>query len=373
MKKADSTGKERILVLTDTGCEEACAQEIGRWVKGAPTIQRNIVMLEATIKDAAVLGYRLQTARRVLIQITDPIDELEELDARKLELRTDLIAPGSTFKADGEIVGNQNFITQELIEGVGGWIHAQLQLPVKLNAPDVLFFAIATDKTYIGLDVIGRTLSKRDWRIMLSRRSLKATVAASTVVYAGATEKDLILDPLADDGTIAIETALYLTRMSPRFYERNFAFERFPCLKGWEWKQDERKEIQKIIAYAANLQEMKAIRTNSKLAGVEKDIHSTKVTIDWVDAKLEERSVDRIITAPIQSGKSLAPQQAAKINEQLFYQAEYIMKKKKSVTCITEKPDELLPAAQKYGFSEDSRREVYMGKRQMTIIIFRKA
>ena len=355
---------EKILVLVDTGCEEACVAEIGRWLKVKPKAHQNVIELDGTLEDAALLGYRLQTARRVLIQVTEPLDDLEEIESRTPHVPK--LPEGVTFKAEGEVIGEQ-MMTQELVEAVGGWLHTKLELPVKLNKPDLVFYTIATtQRIYVGLDIVGRTLSKRDWRIMLSRRSLKSTIAAATVVYAGATEKDVILDPLADDGTIVIEAALYLTKTSPRHFERGFTFEKLTKFE----KKESRKEIHKITAFAANHQEMKAVRTNAKLAGVEKEILATKVTIDWVDAKIEERSVDRIITAPIPSGKSMAPQQVAKINEQLFYQAEYIVKK--SVTCITEKPDELLPAAEKYKFKVTDKREVYMGKRLMTIITFAK-
>jgi 23S rRNA G2445 N2-methylase RlmL len=369
----------RVLVITDSGCEEACAIEIARWTKAKTVTETNIVSFEADLTTAALLGYRLQTARRVLLELMPPLDTIEDIESHNpdAEVIAQTVSEGATFKADGEILAMKpgqeeapmDIITQELVEAVGGWGHRKLGLQVKLKSPDLVVYAVKTPECIrVGIDVVGRGLAKREHRIMLSRRSLKSTIAASTVLYAGVKEKDVILDPVADDGSIAIEAALLLSRTGPRQHER-FAFEKFPGDKG-DWKKDMHKDIERITAYAANLQEMKAIRTNAKLAGVDKHIHSTKVTIDWVDAKMKERSVDKIITAPIPSGKSIAPQQAAKLDDQLFYQAEYILKKQGTLTAITEKPNELLPAAEKYKFKELERRTVLMGKRDMTIIKF---
>jgi 23S rRNA G2445 N2-methylase RlmL len=374
-----------ILVVTDSGCEEACALEIARYTKKKTAQHRNIVSLEGTLEDACTLGYHLQTARRVLIQVLEPLQDISLLENQKIpaSIFQELFPEDLSFKAEAEVLAmhtdgsRTHLITaQELTEEVGAWVYHQGR-KVNLKSPDIVVFAAQTsESTYIGIDVIGRSLSKREWRIILSRRSLKATVAASVVVYAGCKDHEIILDPLSDDGTLAIEAALMLSSTSPLFYAKSFAFQKFPALQKTDWKswkeeQDKRKEISKISAYGANLQEMKAIRTNAKLAGIEKDIHATKVTLEWVETKFEENSVDRMIAAPMPSGKSVSLQQAKKHVDELFYQAEYVLKKNKTITCITEKPEELLEPAKKYGFTVEKERYVLMGMRRMAIVTFK--
>jgi len=93
--------------------------------------------------------------------------------------------------------------------------------------------------------------------------------------------------------------------------------------------------------------------------------------VSWLDIKREESSVDRMITCPIQRGKSISPKQAEHITDDLFNQAEYILKKGKTITLLAEKPDELLPTAEKYGFVIKERRPILMGQRSMSIITFK--
>jgi 23S rRNA G2445 N2-methylase RlmL len=432
-----------ILVLTDSGCEEACAKEIARWTKAKAKQHLNVVELKGSLDDAVTLGYHLQTARRVLVQLTPPLETPEEIEERKHDtaILEQLFPEDLTFKVEADVLGlqlgdqqavapdsaavvdysrtaakdvsddgfdeNEEEITgdsgetadaedreidalddgkegaryappmhpQELIEAVGGWVY-RLGRKVKLTGPDIIVYAMKTpERIWVGIDVVGRPLAKRDWRIMLSHKSLKATIAAATIIYSGAKESEAILDPLGDDGTIAIEAALLFTRQSPLHFTRNLAFERFPAFKGRDWKEWRAQQKQqfegKITAYAGQMRELKAIRTNAKLAGIEKEIHATKVEMEWVETKFEENGIDRIITQPVASGKSLAERQVQKLNDELFYQAEYVLRKGRSITCITEKPHELLAPAEKYGFTIISQRDVLMGKRRMTIISFK--
>jgi 23S rRNA G2445 N2-methylase RlmL len=358
-----------IIVVTDTGCEEACKLEIQRWTKAKCQVLSHVVLVDGTLEDAVNLGYHLQTARRVLVEVTPKLKNLEELKSRKPDLS--LFAENLTFKAEGDVLTEQpdieNPSAQQLVEDVGEWMASYRK--VQLKHPDLTLYAVQTsDGLLIGLDIMGRPLAKREYRIMLGRRSIKATIAAATAIYAGVKDDELILDPVAGDGSIAIEAALLLTRTSPWHFTKHFAFQKM----GLERPKDHKTEIGKIMAFASNLQEMKAMRTNSKLAGVEKSIHSTKVSVDWLELKVEEASVDRIITSPIISGKSLAQSQVEKINDELFYQAEYVLKKGKTITCITDKPDELLPAATKYDFEKTLEKVVFMGRRRMTILSFKK-
>lgn len=370
-----------ILIITDSGCEEACVLEIGRHMKAKPTVAPNVVRIKGSLEDAITLGYRLQTARRVLLELcdADSIDGLESKAPDKEAIA--LIPEDGTFKIECDVLAltteeleaEARIMSQELIEAAADWATRHIEAKVKLSRPDAIIYAIQTpERLHIGLDIVGKALAKREWRIMLSRRSLKGTVAAATVIYSGAKAGELILDPFADDGSIVIEAALLLSKTSPRLFDRDLGFERLMKRDWQQWRKEGREEITKIMAFASSMTELKAIRMNSKLAGVDKELHTTKVTVDWVDAKIEERSVDRIITAPMPSGKSVAPQQVAKLNDQLFYQAEYVLKRGKAVTCITEKPDELLPAAEKYKFKESERRKVLMGKRLMTVITFKR-
>lgn len=369
-----------ILLITDTGCEAACALETEQLIKRSPVQHANVLEIEGTIEDACTLAYCLHTARRVLVQITTPFDKLDDLEKQTPNHITDLLT-NCTYKVEGEVltqtldhINPAPFITQELIEEVAGWIKKHTNLPVSLSKPDITIFATRTpEHIYVGVDV-GGPLAKQPWRIMLSRTSIKSTIAAAAVLYSGVKGKELIFDPFSGDGTIAIESALVLSQTSGHQFDKQFPFQRFIEKEKWDaWKstQDKRaRDITPILAYCDQHRDMKAVRINSKLAGVDKLVHSTRVAIDWADLKLEEASINHIITRTPQSGAALPERKAAALLDDFCNQAAYLLKKKGTMTCITPKPDEVICAAQKHKFTVKERRRVLMGQLLLEIITF---
>lgn len=406
----DTTITARIMIITDTGCEAACVLEIQRLLpSSAPKeVRPTLVELEGTMMDAALLCYRLQTARRVLLRCAPQVKTVDEVSGLTFDpaVRDAIRYEGATCKAEGDILGMDMKtgmpdirmpIAQELVEEVGGWAHDALELPVDLKRPSIIVYAIATPGAIdIGVDMAGFSLSKREYRIMLSSRSIKATVAAASTIYAESSNDGLnspkrgktggvLLDPFVDDGTLCIEAALLRTRTSPRKFlpMSAFAFTRFPVFSTTDWNawkreqdsaQDDKKSDgeRRIIAYAGSMREMKAVRTNSKLAGVDDHILSTKVDLNWIDLKRDEKSIDNILTSPVTSGKSLAPTIAAKLQDALFNQAAYILKKNGTIACLTDKPDELATPSAKHGFVCAAKHDMLMGKRKVQLIVFAK-
>jgi 23S rRNA G2445 N2-methylase RlmL len=312
------------------------------------------------------------------VQLVQPLASVDDLGAARIPegLLRALVPRDATYKVEVDVIG-EGMQSQELVEHVGGWAKGQLQCPANLKQPTTIVHAtMAGGRIWIGLDLAGMPLARRDWRIMTSRRSLKATIAAACALAADIRPGQRVLDPIADDGTLAIEAALLLADASVRKFVRAFAFERLPALAGTDWaawraaQDDAAKETMPIRAFTNSLGEMKAVRTHSKLAGAEELVHATRVTVDWIDLKLEESSIDTIITHPVESGRALEQRKALARNDDLFNQAAYLLRRGGSVTCISSKPGELREGAQRHGFRVGSERTVWMGKLQMGIVTF---
>ena len=325
-----------LIAITNLGCEEACEREVARWTDAKTTTTERVVRVQCSDEEAYRLAYHLQIPTRVLI--TDK-------------------EPEGTFKVEPVMLTDDD--PDETIEDVA----RRYDLPVDLSNPDTVVIAVKTEnELLVGIDPVGKPLTKRDWRIMLSRRSLTPTIAAAAAVLSGAQPDEIILDPAADDGTLAIETALLISRTSPRKFER-----RLPLDKHWE-REDDAIPTEQILAFAKTLQEVKSIRMNSKLAGVEKRIKATRVTVDWLDLKIEPGSIDRILTYPESTGP--ATPNAADALDDLCNQAAYVLKKDGVMTCVTDKLDELEERATKYGFAVRETHTVKAGGRDLTIVTF---
>lgn len=338
----------RIALITDTGCEEACQAEVQSLLSVRCETGRNVVRLACSQEEAQLLAYRVQTARRIIAELIPPAKDPNNIPAPA----AGIMPAGVRFKAEADVLmldedGNgteSEWTNQELAGRIGGWVRDELQLDVDLDSPDRVVYGMLTPEgLHAGMDLAGR-LSKRDWRVMLSRRSLKATIAAATAVYA---EPDArTLDPHADDGTLAIETALHISRTSPRKFDRAFP-----------WKHDEEREAEPVTALCSSLQELKAMRMNSKLAGVSDLVRSTRVKIDWLDLKFEEGTFDSIVTQPT-------------LDDDLFNQAAWVLRKGGTMTAVSAKPEEVGTLARKHGFRLLQEHKVLMGKLPMRIMRF---
>lgn len=363
----------QILFVTDSGCETACGRELKRFTNSNLSIGKNVVQLECTLREALAISYHIQTARRA-IALLGKADRPENLEGPASDTLDQTISKGMTWKVDAEVLRldenadahKTDWDSHSLIEHVAKWSCEHLQGDVNLKNPDRTIYALLTSEgIYVGVDIAGR-IAKRDWRIMLSRRSLKATIAAAAAIYADLKEEHIILDPLADDGTLAIEASLLLSGISPRKHQRSFLFSE---IEGWKDDDNVRKTAT-IIAMCDTLKDLKAVRTNSKLAGVADILQSTRVTVDWMDLKIEEGSVDRILTYPKSSGKALPESAALEALDKFCNQAAWLLKPNGRMTCVMRKPSELKGPAQKYGFSLIEEQKVLMGQLQMSILCF---
>jgi 23S rRNA G2445 N2-methylase RlmL len=384
---APSSASSTIYIIVDSGVEDACCVELRKLLPDQTVaMHANVLVLSGSPSLAAALAFRLQTARRVLLALVTQqpsvIDFEQSLPAPDEGALSACLPIDRTFKAEVDILSLSQPVGapqapngQELAEHVGAWLH-RTGRPVRLSKPDALVLAVWTPEAlWIGVDMAGVSLSRREWRIMLSRRSLKSTIAAACGIYAGIEPTDSVLDPFADDGTIATEAGLLIAGASPHAHAR-WTCDRFPGCEGWRELavslrplSDGADSTGTVHAFAASLHDLKSVRTHAKLAGVERVVHGTKVGVDWVETKLAPESIKRIVTAPPPSGKSLSPAQAARFAKELFWQAEHALAKNGTITCITEKPQELASQAGKWQQVAD--RTVFMGQREMHILTWR--
>lgn len=322
-----------IIILADPGCEQACANELERVTGAVGTPSSGVLLCDLDAQTACDFVFKTQTALRVLVEL--------DLENPEKELF------GSTYR----IVCSDEERVSEIATALGAIV------PVDLTNPDTVVYA---QDDIVGVD-LGGELWKRDWRVMLSRKSLRSTVAASAAIYAGLS--GAIVDPFGDDGTLAIEATLLLTGKSPRAFEKRFPFQKIPLCKDIV-VSDTPKSTEPIHVFTQDLRDVKAVRTNAKLAGCSVEV--TKLPVEWLHTKVER--VQNILTYPPSSGKSIPPKKVVPDLEEFFRQASEVLEPDGSITCVTAKLDELVAAAS--GFEQGATHEVRMGKQPMHIVTF---
>lgn len=363
--------------ITHKGCEEFCAKEIEEKLKVKCEIGKAIVFFN--VKDALDLCRLCYTGQSVIrtgiflgkgkisqLEKTD-IDfsqHLNEEDSFKVE----------TFKID------ELKLKTKVEEDLGGIIiknvekNKKYRQKVSLSNPTIIFLCILSEEGYfIGIDFAGIDLSKRDYKIFTNPSSLKGTVCFSLLKFAEYNPKESVVDVMSGDGTMMIEAGLYASKFPVNFFQKErLAFNRLPFVERIRIKKmhdevDKKadKDEKQILGLDNSLRNAKSARKNAKIAGINKTINFSKIDIDWLDIKLKEKSVDKIISQLPSPSRNTDENELKKKYDELFYQADYILKKNGTIAAVMRKKELAVESAKKYGFIVYKEKEVWTGEQML--------
>ena len=384
-------------VIVNKGFEKAAVVQL-REILGSVkelNIEDSIVLFKSNSWDDAYrFIYQNQIANRV-IYLIDKFDYTNQdslingidkaVKEQKIEdaFLKELIVNGVDFRVSVKI--DEHTDVTDLESEIGGIFidyAKNLGHTLKVNLKNPLlniYVYIYNNTAYLGID-LSSDLSKRDYKIFNNAVSLKGPTAFGLLMLAGYTRKDAYLNPCCYAGIIEIEAALYVTNTSHRFYNKSFPFMKFPRVLGNDWdaffhKIDMERTIDKkdqnfsITGSDKLLSSITAATKNAKIAGVENYINFRRVDLDWMDIKYEEASLDKIIS--FIPGSSKHDKNLIKDYKQIFYQAEYILKKSGKLVIMCLSKDLLIEASKEY-FELDHETNVHSGSSVMQVLFFKR-
>ncbi|MCP3682724.1 MAG: methyltransferase [bacterium] len=373
-------------LITHKGAEDIAAKEVKEMIKADSTIQDSIVLFETTAENICTLCYKSQSASTVLqllfeFNVDKNLEKTVETIKKNLKPLNEYIDEKQTFMVACKRLGTHDFNSQDLAGNIGAEVKASLKNEISLRKPSLTFLIyIFEDKGYFGIDYAGIDLSKRDYNIFPNSKSIKATLAYAMLRISGYKKGEIIMDPFARSGTIPIEAALFSLNYPVNYYRKeSLAFTNFKFLKikkDFFEKIDAKilEEKKKMIhCLDSNMRNLRAAEKNAKIAGIQKAINFSRIAAEWLDAKYKEDAVDRIIANPPAPSKRIRESDIAKVYNELFYQAEYILRKTGKVVLIAKD----LPLLEKYAKNHKCKlteqRQIISGKETFPIAIFERA
>lgn len=373
----------KALAITSKGIEDITALEIKELIKAKTQINESCVIFEAEkIEELCLLCYKAQSVEKILFlfgyfnfnnkNLFDDLKKhIENIDFSKW-LNKEI-----TFKVISKIINN-DLSSQEISEKTGEFIINHIKKTkkykqkVNLDNPDIIFFVyIFKNSCYLGIDIAGFELHKRQYRIFQHPNALRATIAYSLVRIADVKDGDAILDPFTGSGTIPIEAALYFSNFPVNYYTKDtFLFLKFLKFNFETIDKKIKSPKVKIYGYDSILGYITSAKKNAKIAGIDKEIKLSRCEIGWLDTKFKKNSVNKIITYPPQESKNIIQKITEKIYNEFFYQADFVLKKQGKIVLITKSLDLLKKYAEKYKFKLLNEREVYSGKQVFKVVVF---
>ncbi len=322
------------------------------------------------MEDALRITYLTQSAHRILLlfgtfKANEDLEETAEaIKGIKADPRT--IHDGA-FRVECIREGEHAYRSVDVAGAVTKHL-SKLGVKTDLKVFDLIIqILIEGDKGYYGLDLSGRDLSKRDYKIFQTTNTPKGTLAYMIARISGYDSSKVLLDPFCGAGMVPIEAALYALKFPVRYYSKD----KFPFAKliqgdidrFFEKADKHRKKSISVNAVDSQLRLIRFAQKNAKIAGVSDSMAFSRQNLEWLDTRFDERSVD-IIATFLPSSREF-PQE--KMMHELFYQARYVLRKGGSIT-VAEQDNSCSGAeAGKNGFSVAASHEIYSGQQKVIV------
>lgn len=379
--------------IVSKGIEDTASMEIKEMINAECSAEEGCVIFKfKDFEDICLLCYKLQSADRVAYLIgnfkfRNFFEEFKKFIANIAESGFGkFIKKNKKFKIECIRLGVHDFKSVDVELKTAAFIITALkskEIRADVKSYDITFLIyIVNDACYFGVDFCGFELNKRYYKIFLHPNSLRGTIAYALVRESGFGKKETMLDTFSREGVIPIEAALFASDFPCNYYKKDrFAFlklgigvdfDKFfsKCDKGIKSSKTGMKRG--IYSYDYAFKYIDYSRKNAKIAGVDKQINFSRVEMEWLDIKFKKESVDRIITNP---PASKSPN-LDKIYNELFYQANYILKNNGTIALISRMPDfakKFEKFAAKHNFIILKEKDVWSGQQLLKIMVFRKS
>ncbi len=150
-----------------------------------------------------------------------------------------------------------------------------------------IFVFLGNNKATIYLDLCGKPLFQRGYRLEKGEAPLKETLAAAMLMYSGWDRKTPLWDPMCGSGTIAIEAGLWARNIAPGIFRDKFGFERWANfnendaetlkrMRG-ECRRYVNNEMPKIIASDCDPAVLETAEANAKRAGLKMSFRQARL------------------------------------------------------------------------------------------------
>lgn len=132
--------------------------------------------------------------------------EAEDLDSVRRVARAHPVdrPEVASFRVEGERLGRHDFDRVALERAVGGALHEQWQLPVDLQAPELVVRARLVDTELSVGELVSKGLGRRP-RPFGQKVSLTPVVAAAMVRFSGRAQVGRVWDPCCGAGSLLVE------------------------------------------------------------------------------------------------------------------------------------------------------------------------
>ncbi len=364
-----------ILFTTKEFAQELAIGELNILTGIKPRLLENgILILEVSQYDkikeiASNVIYFSRLVENIYLVIENVNNNGKDDIMKNIKLDLSFIIDNLTFSARSIGYEKSGDVNRELGDLI---LNSSNKLRVDLSKPDLQFVKFKTSKgmEYVLLDLFGRDLLKRKYKINVNSNSINSIVPNYCFYLFGLDNlkksvKMLVLN--ANMGDIAIEAGIFNKRVPLNIKERvNCCISKISNLPIDIPKSNFLKDKSLIdVTAVVDLSKVyMLLKENMAYAGVKFKL--SKFELDWIDVKYKEGQFDYVFC--------YLPLFHEKVEEddymkEFFYQVEYVCSSK---ICLISKKQVQKKYYQKYKFKNEFSEEIFIGEQKYFIIILSK-
>ncbi|MBI5014527.1 MAG: RNA methyltransferase [Deltaproteobacteria bacterium] len=228
------------------GAEAALLAEVKAARLGRPEAQVGGVRFQGIVAD----GWRAVLHLRVALRIYRQLARFAAATAEDLYQGARSVAwdrvmgPEQTLAVDAKVSSSAHrhsgYVALVVKDAVADWFreHHGVRPSVDVEAPDARLFAhVHEDRCTLSLDVAGRSLHRRGYRVAGTPAPLGECLAAAAVGLTGWDGKSPFLDPFCGSGTLLIEAGLLAANVALGLLGSDFSFARLPGFDLARWEE----------------------------------------------------------------------------------------------------------------------------------------
>ena len=223
------------------GFETLCAKELASLALNVQQVSviPGGVEFNGRLDDCYLANLNLRTANRILLRLdTFKASNFKQLEKRLAEIPWELyLSHQSTFKIHATVkhcrLYHTGAIENRFLESIANGLPAianKEELDPDPASPQQIFVRGSDDRFTVSLDSSGDNLYKRGLKKHTGRAPLRETLAAASLLLAGYSGQEPLVDPMCGAGTYSLEAALMAKKIPPGWF-REFAFMQWPAYR----------------------------------------------------------------------------------------------------------------------------------------------
>lgn len=351
-------------IYAQQGLEQHLLKELKTRFSLSPDPHKTLPLftIETDLETLLSITYLSQMATRVTLPVhTGSLDSLTDITVSDTPALERL--ENNTYRVTADRNGDHTFTSVDVEQRVGGQLNKHGYDTVDLTAPEnIVYVRVNPDAYHIGLDLTGRDLSQRQYKVFSSNDGINATLGYAFVQACQIEPGDRVVNPFSRDGVIPIETALRHKGKSVNHYSRDFKFDTLDLIDFFEMEealdrtdQDLQEDETDIHCYDRDFRSLKAQKKNAKIAGVEDHMTFSRFEPEYIDLKFDDFQVDLIYGRPPVPTRQFPREKVETVYHDLFRYGKYVLRETGRMVFLVRDDDLLLEMANKFTLKETGR------------------